>query len=132
MGGVWGTAPPGRVETAAGRTSGSAACAGYLQGRGAGARQCGAVRVCGRSLVAERASPPGLVVAGTGNCTLHHSLEEVLEQAQAQGVHVLRTSRVPRGGVREKPNERFPIAGTPTPAQARVRLMLELMQAPPA
>jgi L-asparaginase len=70
----------------------------------------------------------GLVVAGTGNCTLHHSLEEVLEQAQAQGVHVLRTSRVPRGGVREKPNERFPSAGTLTPAQARVRLMLELMQ----
>jgi L-asparaginase len=74
----------------------------------------------------------GLVVAGTGNCTLHHSLERVLEQAQAQGVQVLRTSRVARGGVREKPNERFPSAGTLTPAQARVRLMLELMQSTPA
>lgn len=69
----------------------------------------------------------GLVVAGTGNCTLHHDLEAALCRAEARGVRILRVTRVARGGVREKASDRWPSAGSLTPAQARVELLLQLM-----
>jgi L-asparaginase len=70
----------------------------------------------------------GLVVAATGNGTLHQALESALQEAVAAGVRVVRSTRcvlgslVPDGGA-------LPQAGGLTPAQARVALMLELMGA---
>lgn len=68
----------------------------------------------------------GLVVAGTGNGTLHASLEAALRTAEAGGVRVLRCSRCLAGSVIEVPGA-LPSAGTLTPAQARVSLLLALL-----
>ncbi len=78
-----------------------------------------------RALVA--AGVRGLVVAGTGNGTLHHALQDALLAAQAAGVSVLRCTRCLAGPVLTTPAERLPSAGTLTPAQARIELMLRLM-----
>lgn len=69
----------------------------------------------------------GLVVAGTGNGTLHEALEEALEAAQAQGVAVLRCTRCAQGGVIAHGADRFEAAGGLTPAAARVELLLRLL-----
>ena len=77
----------------------------------------------------------GIVVAGTGNGSLHHELEAALLEAQADGIKVLRSTRCPQGGVVEagaaaqpalsRPG--LPSAGNLTPAQARIELMLSLL-----
>ncbi|MFT3665934.1 asparaginase [Piscinibacter sp.] len=78
-----------------------------------------------RALVA--AGVRGLVVAGTGNGTLHHALAAALLDARAAGVSVLRSTRCLAGPVQPTPADRLPSAGGLTPAQARVELMLRLM-----
>ena len=72
----------------------------------------------------------GLVVAGTGNGTLHHALEAALLQAQTRGVAVRRASRVGDGPVQGAGDEPLPGAGALTAVQARIELMLELLGAP--
>ncbi len=77
----------------------------------------------------------GIVVAGTGNGSLHHALEAALLEAQADGVKVLRSTRCAQGGVIEAgadaatppANPGLPSAGSLTPVQARIELMLSLM-----
>jgi L-asparaginase len=67
----------------------------------------------------------GIVVAGTGNGTLHHALEAALLRAQGAGVRVLRGTRCAAGpalGVTALPS-----AGTLSPVQARVELLLQLL-----
>lgn len=73
------------------------------------------------------AMPQGLVVAGTGNGTLHHALEAALQQAIARGVVVRRGSRCARGRV--IPGAAGALADTQglSPAKARIALALELM-----
>ncbi len=71
----------------------------------------------------------GLVVAGTGNGSLHHALEAALLDAQAAGVTVWRSTRCLDGPVQMKPGDRLPSAGTLTPVQARIELMLQRMRA---
>ncbi|MGD9832564.1 MAG: asparaginase [Piscinibacter sp.] len=71
----------------------------------------------------------GLVVAGTGNGSLHHALEDALVEAQKAGVTVWRSTRCLDGPVQMKPGDRLPSAGTLTPVQARIELMLQLMRA---
>ena len=75
--------------------------------------------------------PPllGIVVAGTGNGTVHKSLETALLDAQAQGIRVVRVSRCAYGQV---------VGGSPTDrsgvfasaalsgVKARIALMLEI------
>lgn len=74
-------------------------------------------------------SPPdGWVVAGTGNGTLHHALRAALQDAQAQGAHVLRASRCALGGVQTRARDVFAHAGRLTAVQARVALRLQLMK----
>lgn len=68
----------------------------------------------------------GLVVAGTGNGTLHEALEAALRTAEADGVQVLRSSRCLAGSVIEVAGA-LPAAGTLTPVQARVRMLLGLL-----
>ena len=69
----------------------------------------------------------GLVVAGTGNGSLHGKLEAALLRAQAAGVRVLRSSRCDQGQVMGKPGDSLPHAGALSPVKARIRLMLELL-----
>ena len=73
----------------------------------------------------------GLVVACTGHGTMHEKLEAALQRARDAGVVVWRSSRVARGGVQPRDGDTWPAAGLWTPAQARVRLLLELLSARP-
>jgi L-asparaginase len=72
----------------------------------------------------------GLVVAGTGNGTLHHELETALRQAQAQGVIVVRSTRCAQGGVLAKADDTLPDSRGLSPVKARIALMLELLRLP--
>jgi L-asparaginase len=77
-----------------------------------------------RALVADGVR--GLIVAGTGNGTLHHALEEALLQAQRAGVAVRRTTRCAEGVVIATPADRLPAMAL-SPVKARIALLLELM-----
>lgn len=68
----------------------------------------------------------GLVVAGTGNGTLHQDLEAALREAQAAGVQVRRTTRVARGTVIDAGHSPIEVIALP-PAKARLALMLDLL-----
>jgi L-asparaginase len=71
----------------------------------------------------------GIVVAGSGNGSVHHELEAAAKQAQQQGVVVWRATRCVLGGVvGEGAADALPHAGDATPVQARVRLLLALLQ----
>ncbi|MGL6112567.1 MAG: asparaginase, partial [Rubrivivax sp.] len=69
----------------------------------------------------------GIVVAGTGNGTLHTQLEAALLRAATRGIAVARVSRCAYGGVVGEPAS--PIASLPGLAgpQARIELMLRLL-----
>jgi L-asparaginase len=83
-----------------------------------------------RSLCAQAPGVPpvrGLVVAATGNGTVHHGLEAALNEVQAAGVRVVRSTRCAQGQV---------VAGLESgslpltqwqPVKARIALMLDLM-----
>ena len=71
----------------------------------------------------------GLVVACTGNGTLHHDLEAALLQAQAGGVRVVRATRCVNGRVLPKPGDLLPDSHGLSPVKARVGLVLELLTA---
>jgi L-asparaginase len=68
----------------------------------------------------------GVVVAGTGNGTVHHDLEAALLEAQAAGVLVRRTTRVAQGSVIDAGNSAFDVSSLP-PSKARLALMLDLL-----
>ena len=105
---------------------------------GAGPRAVQALRAAGVH---------GLVVACTGNGSVHESLEAALRAACAGGVPVLRATRCAGGGIVEPgavpesagraveggapsmTSGRLPSAGDLTPAQARVELILRLLGA---
>ena len=70
----------------------------------------------------------GIVVAGTGNGTIHHDLELALQEAKAQGVRVLRSTRCIYGKlVAGTSAECFDDSRGLSPVKARIALMLELM-----
>lgn len=69
----------------------------------------------------------GLVVAGTGNGTLHHDLEAALLAAQSRGVKVLRTTRCAQGRVLSPAGAALPDSNGLSPVKARIALMLELL-----
>ena len=70
----------------------------------------------------------GLVVACTGNGTVHEDLEPALTGAMERGVPVLRATRCAAGGIVAGGSEVLPSGGGLTPAQARVELLLRLLQ----
>ena len=72
----------------------------------------------------------GLVIAGPGNGSVHMRLEAALRTAQQGGVRVWRCTRCLAGPVFDEPELPFPSAGTLTPVQARIELMLNLLAAP--
>jgi L-asparaginase len=67
----------------------------------------------------------GIVAAGTGNGTLHRDLEAALLRAQAAGVRVLRSTRCAAGPVIG--SALLGSAGTLSPVQARIELLLGLL-----
>jgi L-asparaginase len=69
----------------------------------------------------------GIVVAATGNATIHCDLEAALLRAQARGVALLVTTRVAAGPVLAGEQQPFALASGLSPAQARVELLLELL-----
>ena len=94
----------------------------------------GADGVLARALQA--AGVHGIVVAGTGNGSLHCDLEAALLDAQAAGIAVLRCTRCQSGavldaridGVEDGARIGLPSAGALTPVQARIELMLRAMR----
>ncbi|HSM22496.1 MAG TPA: asparaginase [Rubrivivax sp.] len=78
------------------------------------------------------AGAQGIVIAGTGNGSVHHELEQAARRAIAAGVPVRRASRCLQGGVVGAPADGLPTAGVLTPAQARIELMLDLLSSPVA
>jgi L-asparaginase len=92
----------------------------------------GATGVVVRALLrqdADEAPLRGIVVAGTGNGTIHKSMETALVEAQAQGIRVVRVSRCAYGQVvGGSPTDRsgaFATAGL-SGVKARIALMLEI------
>ena len=95
-------------------------------GAGAGAWMVEALR---------SAEVKGIVVAATGNGTLHHALEAALLAGQASGVAVLRSTRCQEGRIvpgGRRSGDVLPSAGALTPVQARIELMLQLLAGPGA
>lgn len=74
--------------------------------------------------------PPvrGLVVAATGNGSLHHDLEAALIRAQSVGVSVVLATRCCEGQVLPKLGSTFPDSKGLSPVKARVALMLSLLE----
>jgi L-asparaginase len=89
----------------------------------------GVSRIAVDALVA--AGVRGIVVAGTGNGSIHSSVQQALVDAVTQGVVVVRSSRVGSGHVMRNgaaPDDvlGFVTAGSLNPYKARVLLMLAL------
>ena len=72
----------------------------------------------------------GIVVAATGNGTVHHELEAALREAQAAGVTVWLATRCASGRVLSAPGHAFPDSKGLSPVKARVALMLALISQP--
>ncbi|MDO8250133.1 MAG: asparaginase [Rhodoferax sp.] len=70
----------------------------------------------------------GLVVAATGNGTVHRDLEAALLRAQAAGVKIVLATRCASGRVLPTPASVFPDSQGLSPVKARVALMLALMR----
>ena len=68
----------------------------------------------------------GLVVAGTGNGTIHECLHAGLLHAQAAGVRVVRSTRCPDGRVLPLPGNAIADSQGLSPVKARIALMLDL------
>lgn len=93
------------------------------------ASYAGVSRVIVDALVA--AGVRGIVVAGTGNGSIHATLQQALSEAAARGVAIVRASRtgsghVMRDGAAADSALGFVSAGTLNPYKARVLLMLAL------
>ncbi len=70
----------------------------------------------------------GLVVATTGNGTLHRELEAALERAGHAGVTIRRVTRCAEGVIDDR-DTRWSASTMPSAAKARVELLLDLLSA---
>jgi L-asparaginase len=71
----------------------------------------------------------GLVVAGTGNGSIHRDLEGALRLAVAAGVKVVRSTRCPQGRILARSDDVFAGSGGLSAVKARTALMLDLLAA---
>jgi L-asparaginase len=68
----------------------------------------------------------GIVLASTGNGTLHHTIEGAAQRAMAAGVAVLRATRCAEGRILGQAEGSLPHAGDLSPVKARIALMLRI------
>ncbi len=68
----------------------------------------------------------GVVLATTGNGTVHQDLLRAAEAAYAAGLPVVRASRTAHGNIRDGHPQAIPHAGGLSPFKARVEMMLRL------
>ena len=94
---------------------------------GASGAMVDALVACNTNGQGEASELRGLVVAATGNGTLHHALEAALVRAQSAGVAVVVASRCTRGRVLPTPASQFTDSKGLSAVKARVALMLALM-----
>lgn len=69
----------------------------------------------------------GLVIAATGNGSIHHSIEAAALRAQEAGIAVVRATKCAQGRILPIANAALRDAGNLTPVKARISLVLELM-----
>ncbi|HWI78311.1 MAG TPA: asparaginase [Ramlibacter sp.] len=69
----------------------------------------------------------GLVVAGSGNGSVHRDLEAALCAARDSGVLVVRATRCAQGEVLARPGDVLPHSAGLSPVKARIALMLSLL-----
>ena len=84
---------------------------------------------CARGTVVQQlcdAGVAGIVAAGTGNGSLHATLEAALLQAQTLGIRVVRSTRCGAGRVLPGAADRLPSTHL-SPVKARIALQLELL-----
>ncbi len=132
--GVLGWVQDGRVEFARGVVRAHTAATPFAVGAAWPAVEivtsyAGVTRTAVDALVA--AGVKGIVVAGTGNGSIHATLQAALVEAVARGVAVVRASRVGSGhvmrnGAASDDALGFVSAGSLNPFKARVLLMLAL------
>ncbi|ATF83986.1 asparaginase [Burkholderia gladioli] len=131
--GVLGWVQDGRVEFARGIVRDAASAPRFSIGAWPAVEivssYAGASRIGVDALVA--AGVKGIVVAGTGNGSIHATLQAALQEAARRGVAVVRASRVGSGHVMRNgaANDEalgFVSAGSLNPFKARVLLMLAL------
>ena len=72
--------------------------------------------------------PQGIVVAATGNGTVHQSLASALLEAMARGVRVVRATRCARGRVIPDTANPMPDSAGLPPVKARLALALSLLE----
>lgn len=91
----------------------------------------GATGAMVRSMVAHPGDVPvrGIVVAGTGNGSIHQDMEAALRDVQALGVQVVRSTRCAQGQIVGSPRGDAAQFGVTSldPFKARIALMLDLM-----
>ncbi|RLJ40199.1 asparaginase [Acidovorax sp. 106] len=89
---------------------------------------CSGAGASGRAVDAlVNARVQGLVVAATGNGSIHHALKEALLRAQQQGVCVVTATRCGQGHTLVGPTGDFAGAAGLSPIKARIQLVLDLM-----
>lgn len=71
----------------------------------------------------------GLVLAATGNGTLHHTIEAAAARAHATGIEIRRATRCVNGRILPRSGDKWPDSGGLSPVKARIALMLDLMRA---
>jgi L-asparaginase len=69
----------------------------------------------------------GLVVAGTGNGSIHRELDAALRRAVGQGVKVVRSTRCAQGRILARADDVFADSAGLSPVKARIVLMLDLL-----
>jgi len=69
----------------------------------------------------------GIVVAGSGNGSVHRDLEAALCAARDAGVKVVRSTRCAQGEVLARPSDVLPHSAGLSPVKARIALMLALL-----
>jgi L-asparaginase len=69
----------------------------------------------------------GIVVAGSGNGSVHRDLEAALCAARDAGVKVVRSTRCAEGEVLARPGDVLPHSAGLSPVKARIALMLALL-----
>jgi L-asparaginase len=69
----------------------------------------------------------GIVVAGSGNGSVHRDLEAALCAARESGVTVVRSTRCAQGEVLARPSDVLPHSAGLSAVKARIALMLSLL-----